>query len=83
IEVPDNDEPSLNLLSGGRDDIINLWDFNMKKKCKLLKTLPVNQQVESCGFLKDGDGKRIIYTAGGDAIFQLIDSESGSVLKRT
>lgn len=83
IEVPDSDGPSLQLLSGGRDDIINLWDFDMKKKYKLAKTLPVNQQVESCGFLKKRDGKRIIYTAGGDAIFQLIDSESGTVLKRT
>ncbi|CAI4046475.1 hypothetical protein SKDZ_12G2550 [Saccharomyces kudriavzevii ZP591] len=83
IEVESGDGSSLKLLSGGRDDIVNVWDFDMKKKCKLVKTLPVNQQVESCGFLKNHDGKRIIYTAGGDAIFQLIDLESGAVLKRT
>lgn len=42
IEVLDNDELSLNLFFGGRDDIINFWDFNMKKKCKLLKIFLVN-----------------------------------------
>ncbi|EJS42684.1 utp13p [Saccharomyces arboricola H-6] len=83
IEVENNDGPSLKLLSGGRDDIVNLWDFDMKKKCKLMKTFPVNQQVESCGFLMNRDGKHIIYTAGGDGIFQLIDFESGAMLKKT
>ncbi|CAI1613251.1 hypothetical protein SEUBUCD646_0L02790 [Saccharomyces eubayanus] len=83
-EVENSDGPShLKLISGGRDDIINFWDFDMKKKCKLIKTLPVNQQVESCGFLSTRNGKHIIYTAGGDAIFQLIDLESGAMLKRT
>ncbi|CAI4047793.1 hypothetical protein SUVZ_12G2610 [Saccharomyces uvarum] len=83
-EVENNDGQShLKLISGGRDDIVNFWDFDMKKKCKLIKTLPVNQQVESCGFLNTRDGKHIIYTAGGDAIFQLIDLESGTMLKRT
>ncbi|CAI4035136.1 hypothetical protein SMKI_12G2760 [Saccharomyces mikatae IFO 1815] len=83
VEVQNSDEPFLKLLSGGRDDIINIWDFNMKKTCKLIKTLPVNQQVESCGFLRYHDDKHLIYTAGGDAIFQLIDLESGIMIKKT
>lgn len=76
------DEGQLQLLSGGRDDIVNLWEFGMKKKCKLLKTLPVHQQVESCGFVNVGDAD-VIYTAGGDAILQLLSLESGSIIKKT
>lgn len=67
------------LLSGGRDDVVNYWEFNLKKKCTLLKTLPVHQQVESCGFVNE----QVIYTAGGGAVFQLISLESGKVTKKT
>ena len=48
----DDKDDRLQLISGGRDDIVNFWEFNMSKKCELLKTLPVHQQVESCGFIK-------------------------------
>lgn len=68
------------LISGGRDDIVNLWEFNMKKHHKLLKTVPVHQQVESCGFVRGSD---LIYTAGGEAILQLISLESQKIIKRT
>ncbi|CCD25161.1 U3 snoRNA-associated protein UTP13 NDAI_0E03440 [Naumovozyma dairenensis CBS 421] len=81
----ENDNVVLQLLSGSRDNIVNLWEFNLRKLCKLLKTLPVNQQVESCGFIHDHDNELqdIIYTAGGEAIFQLISLSKGSVIKRT
>ncbi|QLL34829.1 hypothetical protein HG536_0H02040 [Torulaspora globosa] len=68
------------LLSGGRDDIVNLWEFDMKKKCKLLTTIPVHQQVESCGFIRDTN---LIYTAGGEAFFQIISLESQNIIKKT
>lgn len=78
-EFKNDTESELFLISGGRDDIINYWKFNLKKKCTLLKTLPVNQQVESCGFANS----EFIYTAGGDAVLQLVSLESGKAVKRT
>lgn len=74
------DNECLRLLSGGRDDIVNLWEFNMKKHHKLLKTVPVHQQVESCGFVHNSE---LIYTAGGEAVVQLISLESQKVVKKT
>lgn len=73
-------EDCVKLLSGGRDDIVNLWEFNMKKHSKLLKTVPVHQQVESCGFVRESD---LVYTAGGEAVLQLISLESQKVIKKT
>lgn len=73
------EESGLFLVSGGRDDVVNYWQFNLKKKCTLLKTIPVNQQVESCGFASSG----LIYTAGGEAFLQLISLETGKAVKRT
>lgn len=72
--------PYVRLLSGGRDDILNLWEFDMKKKCKLLKTIPVYQQVESCGFIHNSN---LVYTAGGEAYFQIISLDSQSIIKKT
>ncbi|AGO14037.1 AaceriAGR180Wp [[Ashbya] aceris (nom. inval.)] len=69
------------LLSGGRDDVVNIHHFDMKKKCKLLQTVPVKRQIESCGFI--GDDTSLIYTAGGDAVYQLISLTNGKPIKQT
>ncbi|CCH62913.1 hypothetical protein TBLA_0I02570 [Henningerozyma blattae CBS 6284] len=78
----ENDEPLLQLLSGGRDDIVNLWEFNLRRKSKLIKTIPVYQQVEACGFL-NGNYEDLIYTGGSDAIFQILSISSNKILKKT
>lgn len=74
-----SEEEQMLLVSGGRDDVVNYWAFNLKKKCTLLQTLPVHQQVESCGFA----GSKFIYTAGGGAVLQLISLANGKAIKRT
>ncbi|KAL3232086.1 U3 small nucleolar RNA-associated protein 13 [Nakaseomyces bracarensis] len=81
--VKDQEPQQYKLLSGGRDNVLNVWEFFMdKKKAKLLKTLPVHLQVESCGFTND-PSLDIVYTAGGDAIFQLISLAEGKTIKQT
>lgn len=54
------------LLSGGRDDVLLLWDT---KYWKLRKTIPTKQQVEASGFLNDS----LVYSCGGDAVFKVWD----------
>ncbi|CCC69261.1 hypothetical protein NCAS_0C02710 [Naumovozyma castellii] len=70
------------LISGGRDNVCTLWNFNLKKKCTLLKTIPVHQQVESCGFINH-EHDDLIYTAGGDALLQFISLEKATMIKKT
>lgn len=74
---------NIQLLSGGRDDIVNLYQLNTSKKVKLLKTLPAHQQIESCGFVRGGNHNDLIYTAGGDAVYQILNIENGAIIKRT
>lgn len=73
------------IVTGGRDDIVNVYETNNIKKPKLIKTMPAHQQVESCGFVCNNDSNNhdLIYTAGGDAIFQIIDISNGSIIKKT
>ncbi|AMD22966.1 HHR197Cp [Eremothecium sinecaudum] len=75
------DDSNLKLLSGGRDDIIMVHQFDSKKKCKLLQTIPINQQVEACGFIKGHDS--LVYTAGGDGMFKIWSQETGKSLRST
>ncbi|SCU87126.1 LAME_0D08878g1_1 [Lachancea meyersii CBS 8951] len=77
------DQNSLELLSGGRDDIVNLHQLGPGKKVKLLKTIPVSQQIEACGFIQVSENNDSIYTAGGEAVFQIISLDSGNVIKKT
>ncbi|SCU81295.1 LAMI_0B05578g1_1 [Lachancea mirantina] len=70
----------LQLLSGGRDDVVNVHQIGSTKKAKLLKTIPVYQQVEACGFLP---GHELIYTAGGGAIFQIVSLDTEVAVKKT
>ncbi|QLG73969.1 hypothetical protein HG535_0F04810 [Zygotorulaspora mrakii] len=77
-----DDEDTLQMITGGRDDIINYWELNMKKKCKLLKTIAVHQQVESCGFVNSPE-RNLIYTAGGDAVFQIVSLQNEGIIKKT
>lgn len=79
----EKDSELLQLISGGRDNVINFWEFDFKKKCKLIKTMPVNQQVEACGFVSGEINDDLIYSAGGDAVFQCISISKGSVIKAT
>lgn len=81
VRMIDDEEDTLQLISGGRDDVVNFWEFNLKKKCKLIKTVPVHQQVESCGFVKNNED--LIYTAGGDAVFQILSLSTGKLVKKT
>ncbi|SCU85355.1 LADA_0D07030g1_1 [Lachancea dasiensis] len=76
-------EGQLQLLSGGRDDIVNLHQLSSKKRVQLLKTIPVHRQIESCGFISLPGGDDLFYTAGGDAVFQVLSMESGSIVKST
>ncbi|KAG0660805.1 U3 small nucleolar RNA-associated protein 13 [Maudiozyma exigua] len=83
-EVQDeSDNNILQLISGGRDNVLNYWEFDTKKKCKLIKTIPINQQIESCGFVSSEIDEDLFYTAGGDAIFQCLSLSNGSVIKST
>lgn len=83
FRINPNNKDELQLLSGARDNIVNFYDIDGKKKCKLTKTLPVNQQVESCGFLEYGTRTDLIYTAGGDAFYQILSLESLNIIKKT
>ncbi|AET39213.1 U3 snoRNA-associated protein UTP13 Ecym_4134 [Eremothecium cymbalariae DBVPG len=67
------------LISGGRDEIINLHHFDYKKTCKLLKTLPVKQQIEACGFIANHES--LIYHAGDNAVYQIVCLQSGKQIK--
>ena len=78
-----SDNNTLQLISGGRDNVLNYWEFDKKKKCKLIKTIPINQQIESCGFISSDIDEDLFYTAGGDAIFQCLSLASGSIVKST
>ncbi|CDO96019.1 unnamed protein product [Kluyveromyces dobzhanskii CBS 2104] len=80
FRATDEENGSIQLLSGGRDNIINLYEFSSKKKHKLLKTIPIAEQVESCGFTQDPE---VVYSAGGSAIYQLVSLSTGKVLKKT
>lgn len=84
LDIMKDEEPQqYRLISGGRDNIINIWEFFMdKKKAKLVKTLPVHLQVEACGFAAKSNSD-IVYTAGGDAVFQLISLSNGKSIKKT
>ena len=78
-----DDTGNFKVLSGGRDDILNVYRLfngkNKKKTLKLENTLPVHQQVEACGFLSAD----VCYCAGGDALFQLVDLQKMSIFKKT
>lgn len=83
FRVLDEDEDQMQLISGGRDNIINLYQFDSRKKCKLLKTLPIHQQVESCGFINTDGVQNCVYTAGSDAVYQIVSLDTGSVIRKT
>lgn len=80
FRVKDEEKGLLELLTGGRDDVINLFEFDSRKKCKLLKTIPTSEQVESCGFIRDAD---VFYSAGGSAVYNLFSLSNGKLLKKT
>ncbi|CCK67940.1 U3 snoRNA-associated protein UTP13 KNAG_0A02510 [Huiozyma naganishii CBS 8797] len=79
----DTKSMQLQMISGGRDDVVNYWELDNKKKCKLLQTIPAHQQVEQCGFIASPGHKNLIYTSGGDAIMQFISLEKGSIVKKS
>lgn len=83
FRVSDADDNVLELLSGGRDDIVNLYQLGSTKKVKLVKTIPVHQQIEACGFIHDGEHQDLFYTAGGDAVYQILSLATASVIKKT
>ncbi|KAH3902094.1 probable U3 small nucleolar RNA-associated protein 13 [Saccharomycodes ludwigii] len=70
---------SWKLISGGRDNVINHFTFT-RRKYKLELTIPVHQQIEACGYLANPE---YCYAAGGEAIFQIFDSKTGKVVKKT
>ncbi|CCE65465.1 hypothetical protein TPHA_0L01080 [Tetrapisispora phaffii CBS 4417] len=83
-----NSEDSLQLITGARDDVINHWEFKdvtNLKRCKLLKTIPVHQQIEACGFIINIDGidDDLIYTSGGDAVLQIVSLNNNSIVKKS
>lgn len=86
VQIRCNSEEEYELISGGRDDIVNLLQFNSKKRCKLIKTIPTHQQVETCGYVQwgnEGQYSDYIYTAGGNGMFQIISLSSGAIVKKT
>ncbi|SCU95747.1 LANO_0E11254g1_1 [Lachancea nothofagi CBS 11611] len=83
FRVSDASEGTLELLSGGRDDIVNLHQLDASKKVKLLQTIPVNQQIESCGFIQGAKKENLFYTAGGEAVFQVMSLDSGFIIKKS
>lgn len=64
------------LISGGRDDILIIWD---SKSFKSKNIISAKQQVEACGFIND----ELIYTAGGDGIFKVWNVKSGKFITET
>ncbi|KAK5779708.1 U3 snoRNA-associated protein UTP13 PWA37_000914 [Arxiozyma heterogenica] len=83
IRLKSEDSDLLEMISGGRDDIINLWELNTKKKCTLLKTIPAHQQVEACGFINVDSLRNIVYTAGGNAVLQFISLDNGAIVRKS
>lgn len=83
IRIKSDEDDLLEMVSGGRDDIINVWELNIKKKCTLLRTIPAHQQVEACGFINVDNLRSIIYTAGGNAVMQFISLDDGTTVKRS
>lgn len=80
FRVKDEEKQILELMSGGRDDVVNFVEFDSRKKCKLVKTIPISQQVESCGYIKNSD---VFFTAGGSAEYQLWSYSTGKILSKT
>ncbi|KAH3672193.1 hypothetical protein WICMUC_004422 [Wickerhamomyces mucosus] len=64
------------LLSGGRDDVLMIWDT---KYWKLKKTISAQQQVEACGFINE----ELIYSAGGDAVFKIWNLSNDKIFAKT
>ncbi|KAL6927685.1 hypothetical protein ACO0SA_004308 [Hanseniaspora valbyensis] len=80
--IPDNEtnnNDSFVVLSGGRDDIVNIYKMQssqskQKKIIKTWKTIPTKLQVEACGFVNETH----FYAAGGDGIFTVYNIEENS-----
>ncbi|CCH45009.1 putative WD repeat-containing protein [Wickerhamomyces ciferrii] len=66
-------------ISGGRDDVLLIWDT---KYWKLRKTIPTRQQVETVGFINTQDGE-LCYTGGGDAIFKIWNPSTGELFTQS
>lgn len=64
------------LVTGGRDDVLMVWDT---KYWKLKKTISTQQQILAVDFL-DHD---LIYTAGGDAVFKVWRLSTGKIYAQT
>jgi len=63
-------------ISGGRDDVLLIFDT---KYWKLRKTIPTKQQIESSGFLN----KDLAFSCGGDAVFKVWDLSTNSLYAQT
>ncbi|KAH8914510.1 WD40 repeat-like protein [Atractiella rhizophila] len=73
------------LVSGGRDEVVHLWEFTKgKKPYRLSKTILAYESVESCGFanaaLADGVVSYSIYTAGHSGKLRFWDLKTAKVL---
>ncbi|CUM63720.1 uncharacterized protein PRCAT00001304001 [Priceomyces carsonii] len=63
-------------ISGGRDSVAIIYDT---KKFRALSTFPINEQIESCGFISYQD-KEFFYTAGSENVFRLFDILTGNLV---
>ncbi|CAG8448620.1 3935_t:CDS:10 [Scutellospora calospora] len=75
------------LISGSRDKVVNIWDFNKKV---LLKTFPIFEIIETLGVLQpnttisnteeDFEGE-LFYTGGDKGIIRIWDFQTGKLIK--
>lgn len=83
------------LVSGGRDAVALLWDFNAptsaiasssKKKIEkkgnvpsLARTIPVLERVEAAAWINSSENQLQFFTAGEKGIIKLWNAENGSL----
>lgn len=74
-----NSADEFTVLTGGRDDICNIYKMHsanskQKKAIKIWKTIPIGLQVEACGFISN----KFFFAAGGDGVFSVYNIDENN-----
>ncbi|KAI8873402.1 WD40 repeat-like protein, partial [Ramicandelaber brevisporus] len=78
------------LLSGARDQIVNVWDVDKIEKVggagsgdgskALVRTIPIYESIESLGVLDEGTVNLMFYTGGERGVIRLWDVKKGTAI---